>query len=65
MFQNPSTLWIEILVLLLIVAFLGIVIGIYIYKKVHHLPTGECACCQNKGKNLVNKYHKKYCKNCK
>ena len=62
MFQNPNTLWIEILVLVLIVGFISFLIGRYFYRKTHGLPTGECACCANtkKGNNLVKKYNKKY-----
>ncbi len=60
MFNNPNTLWIEILVIAVVVAFLAFVIGRYIYKKVHHLPTGECECCHSSNKNLVKEYHKKY-----
>lgn len=40
----------EITVIVLTVLFLGSVIGTYIYKKVKHLPTGECASCASKGK---------------
>ena len=58
MFQNPNTIWIEIIAILAIVAFLSIIIGIYVYKKTHHLPTGECACCHKSGKQLVKEYHK-------
>ncbi len=62
MFQNPNTLWIEILVLVAVVAFLGFLIGRYIYKKKHNLPTGECSYCA-KGKNkMVKDYHKFYSK---
>lgn len=60
MFNNPETLWIEILVIIIAIAFLGFVIGRYIYKKVNHLPTGECECCHKSSKKLVNEYHKKY-----
>ena len=63
MFNNPETLWIEILVLFLVGLFLLGMLGIYIYKKAHNIPTGECACCQAKGKSLVKKYHKKYAQN--
>ena len=62
MFQNPNTLWIEILVVVLTLAFLLLLLGRYIYKKKHGLPTGECACCGNKGKKLVKQYHKCCCK---
>ena len=61
MFQNPNTIWIEIIVLTLVIAFVATMIGIYVYKKRHHIPTGECACCQSKGKKLVKDYHKCYC----
>ena len=60
MFNNPQTLWIEILVIALVVAFLVFVIARYIYKKIHHLPTGECECCHSHKSNLVKDYHKKY-----
>ena len=62
MFSNPNTLWIEILVVVLTLSFLLFLLGRYIYKKKKGLPTGECACCAKKGKNLLNQYHKCYCK---
>ena len=60
MFENPNTIWIEILALVVIVAFIAIMVGIHIYKKINHLPTGECACCQMNTKKMLNQYHKKY-----
>lgn len=60
MFNNPQTLWIEILVIAIVVAFVGVVVGRYIYKKVHHLPTGECECCHKSNKQLLKEYHKEY-----
>lgn len=58
MFTNPQTLWIEILAIVAVIAFLGFVIGTYIYRKMHHLPTGECACCHKSAKQLIKEYHK-------
>ena len=63
MFQNPSTIWIEILVIALTLAFLGIILGVYIYKKVHHLPTGECQYCHKGKEQMLKEYHKLYSKN--
>jgi len=64
MFTNPETLWIEILVLFAVGLFLVGLLGVYVYKKVHHIPTGECACCAAGKKNrLLKAYHKKYSKN--
>ena len=53
---------IEIIVIVFCVFFVGGVIGNYIYRKVKHKPTGECAYCKptSKGSKLVNAYHKKY-----
>ena len=56
MFQNSATIWIEILVLITAIAFVGTLIGIYIYKRVHHLPTGECAMCHKGTKKLLKEY---------
>ena len=60
MFNNPQTLWIEILVIAIVVIFLGFIIGRHIYKKIHHMPTGECECCHKSSKQLVKDYHKQY-----
>ena len=53
---------IEIIVIILTLLFLAFIIGRYIYRKVKHLPTGDCACCSHtkKGNNLVRAYLKKY-----
>lgn len=53
---------IEIIVIIACVLIVGGVLGNYIYRKIKHLPTGECACCQNKkGVNkLVKNYRDKY-----
>ena len=64
MFQNPDTLLIEILVVVGVVAFLGTLIGIFIYKRLHNIPTGDCGMCAKKGlskkNNLIKEYHKTY-----
>lgn len=60
MFTNPQTLWIEILVIGFVALFLAFVLGRYIYKKIKHLPTGECECCHKSKEQLLKEYHKKY-----
>ena len=47
---------IEILVIIFAVTVVSLVLGNYIYKKVKHIPTGECANCSNK--NKANKMFK-------
>ena len=61
MFTNPNTIWIEILVLAAVVIFIAAIIGIYAYKKSHHLPVGECACCHKSTKKMLKEYHKCCC----
>ena len=58
MFTNPNYIWLEIIVIVAVVAFLGFIIGRYIYKRVHHLPTGECECCHKSKQQLLKEYHK-------
>lgn len=50
----------EIIVIFLLIVFLSIYLGIYIYKKIKHLPRGECASCKTKKSRLLKEYRKKY-----
>lgn len=59
----------EISVIAFCVLVVGGVFGSYLYKKIKHLPTGECAECakgkRKKASRLVEEYHQVYgCKNC-
>jgi len=46
---------IEIIVITISVLVVASVVGIWIYKKVKHKPTGECACCQANMKKTIKK----------
>ena len=46
---------IEIIVITISVLVVASVVGIWIYKKVKHKPTGECACCQANTKKTIKK----------
>ena len=50
----------EIVLIVLIIAFVVYIFGKEIYKKIKKIPTGECACCHSNSKNLLKKYRKKY-----
>ncbi len=61
---------VAIITIVCVVVFLLTLLGVYIYKKVKHLPTGECSTCSFNGKSkLLKEYHKKYghkpCDKCK
>ena len=53
-----------ILVVIAVTAFFASIIGVYAYKKAHHIPTGECAYCHKGTKKTLKEYHKMYCKKC-
>ncbi|MEA5061106.1 MAG: hypothetical protein VB015_01645 [Erysipelotrichaceae bacterium] len=60
----------EIIVIVVAASIVLGVLGTFIYKKIKHLPTGECSSCSVKGNNLLSQYRKKYkkkskCSNCK
>ena len=39
---------IDIIVLVVVIIVIGLIIGRYIYKRIKHMPTGECSCCSTK-----------------
>ena len=52
--------WLEIIVIVASIAFIGTLLGIYIYKRIHHLPTGDCAYCHKGKDKLLKEYHKQF-----
>lgn len=55
---------IDIVILVLVIAVVLLIIGVYIYKKIKKIPTGDCACCGSKGNKLIKAYNKKHHKSC-
>ncbi len=53
-------LWLEILVIVGLVVFFTSLLASYIYKKIHHIPTGDCAYCHAKSKKMLKQYRKMY-----
>ena len=53
---------ISILLIVVTVIFsaslIGFLLGRYIYRRVHNLPTGECGMCHKNKKQLLKEYHK-------
>ncbi len=50
--------WLEIIVAISLLLFFGWLIGSYIYKRKHNIPTGDCAECRSK--SLLKEYRKMY-----
>ena len=54
---------IDIIVLVVVISVIALIIGVYIYKRVKHIPTGECSSCSTKrGVNrMVKNIRKELC----
>ncbi len=50
----------NVIIISLAIIFVLSIIGNHIYRKVKHLPTGECAMCKKNQNTLLKKYRKKY-----
>ena len=51
----------EIAVIVGVIVFFASLIGVRIYKKRHHLPSGDCAACHGiDSKRLLKDYHAFY-----
>ena len=61
MFTNPATIWVEVLAIFVAVSIVGLIIESYVYKKIHHIPTGDCAYCHKSKEQLLKEYHKCCC----
>ncbi len=51
---------VQVVAITAVIIFFGVLIGIYIYKKIHHLPTGGCSDCHKSSKKLLKEYRKRY-----
>ena len=56
------SLLLAILTIISSLALIGFLVGIYVYKRKHNLPTVDCACCHKSTKKLLKEYHKCYSK---
>lgn len=57
---NTVSIILAIVVALFSLSFIGCLIGSYIYKRKHHLPTGDCAYCHKKKGQILKDYRKFY-----
>ena len=49
-----------VVVVITSVAFISVLLGRFIYKVKHHIPTGDCASCQVHSKKMLEAYHKEH-----
>ena len=60
MSNEALSILLAILCIVFSLSLIGTLVGRYVYKRMHDLPTGDCACCHKNTKKLLKKYHKKY-----
>lgn len=51
---------IEVIVIICTLAFVLGYIGVYIYKRMHNIPTGDCSVCKKRMNKMVKKLQKEY-----
>ena len=56
--ETLSTL-LAVLCILFSLGLISYLVGSYVYKRKHNLPTGDCACCQINAKKILKQYRKK------
>ena len=52
--------WLAIIVGLLVALYFAALIAVYVYKRKHHIPVGDCAYCAKKKDRLIRDYRKAY-----
>ena len=62
MSEQAVSILLAIVTILFCLCLFGYLIGSYIYKKKHNLPTGDCSYCHKKKGQLLKEY-RNYCKN--
>lgn len=58
MSEQALSILLAIICTLLSLGLIGYLVGSYVYKKKHNLPTGDCACCHINTKRLLKQYRK-------
>ena len=58
--SDAFSTWLAVIVAIASITFIGALIGIYVYKRKHNIPTGDCAYCHTNKNKILEEYHKKY-----
>lgn len=58
MSEQALSILLAIICTLISLGLIGYLVGSYVYKRKHNLPTGDCACCHINTKRLLKQYRK-------
>ncbi|MBO7573405.1 MAG: hypothetical protein J6T25_01215 [Bacilli bacterium] len=56
--EQAVSILLAIICILFSLSLIGFLVGRYIYRRKHNLPTGDCECCCISTKKILKKYHK-------
>ena len=56
--EQAVSILLAIICILFSLSLIGFLVGRYIYRRAHNLPTGDCECCHINTKKILKKYHK-------
>ena len=56
--ETVVSILLAIVCVLFSLSLIGYLIGKYMYRRAHGLPTGDCECCHINTKKILKKYHK-------
>lgn len=58
MTDQTVSILLAIICVLFSLSLIGTLVGRYVYRRMHNLPTGDCACCHVNTQKLLKKWHK-------
>ena len=56
--EETVSVILAIICILFSVSLIGFLVGRFVYRRRHGLPTGDCECCHIKTKKMLKKYRK-------
>ena len=63
MTEQAISILLAVICTLFSLSLIGVLVGRFIYKIKHHLPTGDCAYCHKSKSQMLKDYHKRYSNN--
>lgn len=58
MSETVVSIFLSIICIVFSLSLIGFLLGRYIYRCMHNLPTGDCECCHINTKKILKEYKK-------
>ena len=56
--ETAVSILLAIICILFSLSLIGFLVGRFVYRRMHNLPTGDCECCHINPKKILKEYHK-------